>query len=348
MNKSQKDFIELFDMLCAKQLPFVLFRLPQTQEIILYQQKDEIQHKTHNLNINGFVFAPFKAQNTNLYIPNTHSKHFLIPELNKAPEQSQKIIHEDNKAYYFELVNEAKKNIKANNLNKVVVSRKHKHNFSGSLGKSFLKLVHTYPNAMVYYWSHSNTGDWMGATPETLLRVEKGVCNTMALAGTLPFIENESPKWTSKELEEQQMVTDFIEAKLRSVFGKSSIKKSPVYSKRAGNLVHLCAHFEVPLLKNNVHDVVRLLHPTPAVAGVPVEKSLAFLSSNETHDRSYYAGFLGPVESSEVKLYVNIRCARVEPNHLELYVGGGITAESNAASEWDESQRKAETLLNIL
>ncbi len=94
--------------------------------------------------------------------------------------------------------------------------------------------------------------------------------------------------------------------------------------------------------------MIRLLHPTPAVAGVPVEKSLAFLNANETHDRSYYAGFLGPMESSVVRLFVNIRCAKVLSNHLQLYVGGGITAESIPEAEWNESQRKAETLLNIL
>ena len=81
---------------------------------------------------------------------------------------------------------------------------------------------------------------------------------------------------------------------------------------------------------------------------MPVSKSLEFIKGHETHERKYYAGFLGPTHNEAAHLYVNLRCAAVEKSQLTLYVGGGITSESNIAAEWEESQRKAETLLNII
>ena len=188
----------------------------------------------------------------------------------------------------------------------------------------------------------------MGATPETLLNIEQGICKTMALAGTLPYVNNMTPNWTPKEVEEQQMVTDFIQAQLEKIFLKSNINVSPTYTKRAGNLIHLCADFEVPLGNKAALEVVKQLHPTPAVAGVPIKESLGFLKTHETHKRKYYAGFLGPTHSRGTHLFVNLRCAELTRSGLTLYVGGGITAQSHAETEWIESQQKAETLLRIL
>lgn len=347
MPKDQNEFIAFFDALRTKQQPFVLFRLPQTQEIILYQQLDKKHHQSKTLTENGFVFAPFLVKESYTFIPNQNEKRFVAPQHinNNRPT---KVADAQNKSYYMELVAAVKSAINQSILEKVVVSRQHIQPFTESVATSYLKLTHAYPNAMVYYWSHPHTGDWMGATPETLLDIQDGICKTMALAGTLPYNENTSPNWTSKELDEQQMVTDFIQTQLERIFPKNSISLSPPYTKRAGNLVHLCADFKVPLTNVSTLDVVRLLHPTPAVAGVPVNESLDFLAAHETHSRSYYAGVLGPIDSDNVHLFVNLRCAEVMQKSLTLYVGGGITAQSDAEREWAESQRKAETLLNIL
>lgn len=342
------DFITFFDTLQARQLPFVLFRLPHSDELILYQQHDNKHHQTNSLQDRGFVFAPFEATHNYTYIPDTDTKTFTVPKLKNPPEGLKQPTNNSSKPYYLDLIDAAKKAIHEKKLKKVVVSRVFEQAYSGKIAASFLKMVYAYPNAMVYYWSHPQTGDWMGASPETLLYIKDGILKTMALAGTLPYTENTLPNWTLKEIDEQQMVTDFIQTQLKTLFPSHNITPSPTYTKRAGNLVHLCADFELHIEDTNPTDVVRLLHPTPAVAGVPVDQSLAFLATNETHKRSYYAGFLGPVQSHTCKLFVNLRCAQVTKESLKLYVGGGITSESDAETEWQESQRKAETLLRVL
>jgi len=90
--------------------------------------------------------------------------------------------------------------------------------------------------------------------------------------------------------------------------------------------------------------------PTPAVAGQPKEDAIQFIKELEPHDRDYYTGFLGPVAQAkgEIDLFVNLRCLKITPDYLSLYVGGGITLDSDPADEWNETRWKAESLLKIL
>ena len=48
------------------------------------------------------------------------------------------------------------------------------------------------------------------------------------------------------------------------------------------------------------------------------------------------------------EIFVNLRCAKIFQNKLNLYVGGGITAESNPEDEFHETEIKAETLLSVI
>ena len=294
------------------------------------------------------MFAPFTRTNQFNYIPNHNVAKFDIPEPKARTNTPTAIEIKEQKTYYNDLVANAITAIGKGAIQKVVVSRLHKQAFKHNIAESFVRILNTYPNAMVYYWSHPQTGTWMGATPETLLNLKGGKCKTMALAGTLAYEDNKHPKWSSKEVKEQQMVTDFIKKQLDVLYPNEAIKPSKVYTKRAGNLLHRCADFEFNINEVTLVDLVQSLHPTPAVSGVPVSKSLEFIKGYETHERKYYAGFLGPINKEAANIYVNLRCAFVEKSQLTLYVGGGITSESNIVAEWEESQRKAETLLNVI
>ncbi|MEA3463441.1 MAG: chorismate-binding protein, partial [Bacteroidota bacterium] len=90
-------------------------------------------------------------------------------------------------------------------------------------------------------------------------------------------------------------------------------------------------------------------HPTPAVAGQPKEDAICFIKQLEPHDRDYYTGFLGPLQHrGATDLFVNLRCMKITPSFISLYVGGGITLESDPAEEWNETRLKAQSLLKIM
>ena len=97
------------------------------------------------------------------------------------------------------------------------------------------------------------------------------------------------------------------------------------------------------------------MHPTPAVCGFPKGKARDFILKNENYNRKYYAGFLGELnfcfESNQTlmsDLFVNLRCMEIIKDNAEIYVGCGITKDSNPEKEYIETKNKSVTMKNIL
>ena len=67
----------------------------------------------------------------------------------------------------------------------------------------------------------------------------------------------------------------------------------------------------------------------------------------ENYNRSFYTGFMGLFEKNSCDIYVNIRCAKIIDDNLTIYVGGGITKDSNASDEWNEILNKSQTMLGV-
>src|SRR6202021_687877 len=96
-------------------------------------------------------------------------------------------------------------------------------------------------------------------------------------------------------------------------------------------------------------NLVSELHPTPAVCGIPLNDATQFIKETEGYDRGYYTGFLGPCNmDGKTELYVNLRCAELFADCINLYVGGGITKDSIPENEWEETEMKSKTLLSAL
>jgi isochorismate synthase len=121
----------------------------------------------------------------------------------------------------------------------------------------------------------------------------------------------------------------------------------------AGNLMHLRTDFKVDLKEVDFptlgSEMLHLLHPTSAICGLPKEPAAAFIKENEGYNRSYYSGYLGPVNSPVgTHLFVNLRCMQLLENQAILYAGAGITGESSPEKEYQETQHKMQTMRSIL
>ncbi|HBK29014.1 MAG TPA: isochorismate synthase, partial [Parabacteroides sp.] len=96
-------------------------------------------------------------------------------------------------------------------------------------------------------------------------------------------------------------------------------------------------------------DVLSLLHPTPAVCGLPKEDAFRFIIEKEGYDRSYYSGFVGWLSpTGQTDIYVNLRCVNIHPDTYTLFAGGGLLASSDLEDEWEETIDKMKTMQNIL
>ena len=198
--------------------------------------------------------------------------------------------------------------------------------------------------------SHTpETGTWLGGTPEIILSGEKGKWHTVALAGTQPLPNGELPiEWDDKNREEQEYVAFYIRKQLQALGIKPT--ETPPIPVRAGELSHLRSDFSFPLPDNKkLGELLKRLHPTPAVCGLPKEETYRFIRENEGYDRSYYSGFIGwlaPEGKSD--LYVNLRCMNILPGSFVLYAGGGILASSEIESEWLETEAKMQTMKRLI
>ncbi len=212
----------------------------------------------------------------------------------------------------------------------------------------FELLCSSYPNAFVYFLDHPETGRWMGASPELFLEKSSDSLRTVSLAATRNT-ELHSEDWNMKELEEQGLVSVFVDEVL-SHFGISQYKKTGPEPIRAGAMVHLRTtyQFQSHKIESQTGNFIQALHPTPAVGGYPKKEALEVIRDAEMFDRGFYSGFLGPVSKEGFQFFVNIRSMQLGQNNAVLYLGGGITRDSHEENEWEETRLKARTLLSVL
>ena len=342
----------------VQHLPFVLYSKPNSDTVLGLLQQDDTLYSVSDFNERGFLFASFDG-NSNVIIPEERSdkisfeKDFLAVKVLEDKIQE----HNENTRDNFEkLVQSGIEAINANYFKKIVLSRKE----SVSLVKfdlldTFQKLLQLYPSAFVYCFYHPKIGTWLGASPEQLVRSNGKNFETVSLAGTQKDRGSGEIEWQPKEQEEQQIVTDYIVAKLQSV--ASNLKVSQPYSMKAGMLWHIKTKINAFFTNDsNLQQIVQLLHPTPAVCGLPKEEAKAFILKNEMYDRRYYTGFLGELNSEEISdslglgsdLFVNLRCMEIEGNVAHIYIGCGITKDSVAVKEWEESKNKSLTMKRVL
>lgn len=205
-----------------------------------------------------------------------------------------------------------------------------------------------YKHSYVYLCYTPHTGLWLGSTPEILLSGERNEWHTVALAGTLPLQNGGLPHaWSEKNRKEQEYVSAYIRKQLHSL-GIHSAEEGP-YPVYAGALSHLKTDFRFSLHDRiRPGDLLALLHPTPAVCGLPKERAHAFILENEGYDRSYYSGFIGWMDPrGRTDLYVNLRCMHIEEENLVLYAGGGLIASSELNDEWMETEKKMQTMKRL-
>jgi len=295
------------------------------------------------------VFSKFQKSEDQLFIYGEVIKEFQWLTTGSTAMPPGASFPNTSKKGYELMVENAVKTIKNTSLEKVVLSRKQSVVRRFDDLKTVEKLLDTYPLANCYFLYHPKVGRWMGATPETLLSYKNGVLKTMSLAGTKRGDNPEEIHWGIKEMEEQKLVTDFIVAALKSA-GTQEVIAGEKEMVKAGNLFHLKTSITAKTHFQNLENCVRELHPTPAVCGLPRGKAYEYILKHENYDRSFYTGYLGwndPVQQS-ADYFVNLRCMELHDDRIDLFAGGGITALSNPADEFEEVQNKLMTMASVL
>ena len=349
--KKYKKFLEILREHQHQNLPYVIYKKPGASFVTALLQSDSTLETTFDLRRQGFLMVPFHQEDAKpVFLRGDHiyQSPYVGPRLNltRAVAAKNNVARE----IHLELVRKSVASINAGTLKKVVVSRRFSVPAPADRLESFFEMIRWYPDAFGYLWYHPEMGTWMGATPELFLRYHSGVAETLALAGTRPADPDKSlPRWTPKERHEQQLVTDYILAQMRDLGLKP--QKADVQDILAGKLWHLGTSIRTFIDPEMAPKLLSALHPTPAVCGLPRGAAYDFIRKHENFNREYYTGFLGEVglqEADSFELFVNLRCMQFRNGMAYLYVGGGITAESDPVAEWEETREKSTTMLSLL
>src|SRR5258706_7316274 len=381
----EQDFVkDLIPQIVGNGGSFMFWRLPNNDEKNLIVcnagalMQDEISLEDSKP---GFAFAPFNPiqkklffnadlvfrfkDNENVQGPDLKNTKYIFKTSGEKgkPKNNQPQYYSSDKSAFIhsnitELVEACICKIETGAIEKIVPSKFNEielpENFD--LLKTFYRLCEKHPNAFISLLSSPETGTWLGASPELLVSIDaEDKFKTIALAGTLTYTQGMNLKAvasTQKEIEEQALVSRYI----INCFKKIRVREYAVHGPRtivAGNLLHLRTDYEVNMKEVNFPQLgsvmLRLLHPTSAVCGMPLEPALDFLEKNEGYDREFYSGYLGPVNfDGESKLFVNLRCIQVFENTARIYAGAGVTADSDPAKETEEMNMKIQTLSQII
>ncbi len=190
---------------------------------------------------------------------------------------------------------------------------------------------------------------FLGATPETLLKVKDGHLTTHALAGTLVGDTSlERFMASSKLSQEHAFVSDGVTATLAPF--TTGISAQPLRIRRSGTVTHL----ETPLagqLRDGADPlrVLKALHPTPAIGGWPRAAAIKALETLEPYSRGWFAsplGWLAP--NGDAHAAIAIRSQWVNPDKAVMLAGAGIVKDSLPTEEWSETENKFDNMRCVL
>ncbi|WP_324716730.1 isochorismate synthase [Carboxydochorda subterranea] len=286
------------------------------------------------------------------------------PEVSQAPppapdDGARRWLRDDGADRWLHEVRLAVEAIREGRLSKVVLARALDVEAPGPLdpGRLFEALWGQCPGCARFALSYG--GMWfIGASPERLAAVDAGgQVRSMALAGStgratrchedeaLARALFDSPK----ERHEHRLVVDALREALAPLTESLQVPGTP-------RLLRLASvqHLHTPLAGRlragiSVVDVVKALHPTPAVGGHPKAAALEWLRGHEEFDRGWYSAPIGWWDAQgNGDFWVAIRSARLEEARATLFAGCGIVADSRPESEWEESWLKLQPMLRVL
>jgi len=193
---------------------------------------------------------------------------------------------------------------------------------------------------------------FLGASPELLYHRRSTLLHTEAVAGTVGSSHSTDADTcaanrlaqSEKHLREHNIVRDWIKEQLAAL-----CIAPPHCAELQIRKLHSLQHLVTPItatLRDDTTDaaLLRVLHPTPAVAGRPREAALHWIASHEPFERGWYAAPVGWIAPDGAKFIVALRCAMLKKNEAYLYTGAGIVSGSDPTQEWEELDNKTTTL----
>jgi menaquinone-specific isochorismate synthase len=248
-----------------------------------------------------------------------------------------------------ERVAEAIKRVDSSKVDKVVLARDLVATSTQDIQTAPIlkKLAAEYPST----WTFAVDG-LVGATPELLLRLSRGMVTSRVLAGTIPKTGNDekdlalaaSLARSSKDLEEHEYAVRSVADALEPFCSSTNVPESP-FVLHLANVMHLATDVTGALIESkqrlDAFSLLQSLHPSAAVCGTPRNIAFDIITEIEGMNRGRYAGPVGWIDASgDGELGIALRSGQITDREIRIFAGCGIVAGSNPEKELEESNAK--------
>jgi len=282
----------------------------------------------------------------------SHLPGTLTPSVASPPVAPQDVTFADGAlsgAQWSTVVARALERINSGEMDKVVLARDLVVDASSAIDPRWLlqRLVERYDNTWVFA-----VDGLVGATPELLVRLDKGLVTSRVLAGTIRRTGDDdhdlalaaSLARSSKDLEEHEYAVRSVAEALAPHCSSINVPESP-FVLHLSNVMHLATDVAGVLTDHATSlTLAASLHPSAAVCGTPMLVADAAISELEQMDRGRYAGPVGWMDATgDGEWGIALRCGAfdgVNPRQIRLFAGCGIVAGSDADAELAEAQAK--------
>ncbi|MBW2465015.1 MAG: isochorismate synthase [Deltaproteobacteria bacterium] len=266
--------------------------------------------------------------------------------------RAREVRHQD-AASFGAQVEEIVSAIEAGRFEKIVAARCSEVTLGGRIDPSAVlrRLKKRFAGCTTFVFRREGAA-FIGATPERLLTLDGRTVHTEALAGTASAADPDAAEKlaaSTKDLEEHALVVREVERRLESFSAEVERPEFPSI-RRLPNVLHLCTPISAELDRDlHLLDVAALLHPTPAVGGVPRNEAIEWIVSHEDAPRGWYSGPVGWIDGAGGgELSVALRSGLLVGERAYLWAGGGIVRDSLPGAEYDEASVKLSALLDAL
>ena len=259
---------------------------------------------------------------------------------------------------YCEMVEKAKHYIREGDIFQVVLSNRLEAKMQGSLLDAYRVLRTTNPSPYMFYFS-GDDGEIIGASPETLVKLEGDKLYTFPLAGTRPRGTTEEEDIAleadllkdEKELAEHNMLVDLGRNDIGKISEIGSVSVENYMSvERFSHVMHIGSTVIGKLAANkNVLDAVDAILPAGTLSGAPKLRACEIINQLENNKRGIYGGAIGYLSfSGELDTCIAIRLAFSKNNKVFIRSGAGVVADSVPEKEYKECLQKAAAVINAV
>jgi len=254
-------------------------------------------------------------------------------------------------AEYEERVLRAKDYIAAGDAFQIVVSQRLTQKTSASPIQIYRALRATNPSPYMFYLEF---GDFtlMGASPEMLVRYEDGIASTRPIAGTRPRGKTAAEDKAlgaelladPKEIAEHVMLVDLGRNDIGRVSEYGTVKVTDMMRlERYSHVMHIVSDVQGKVKAGmNAFDLLRACFPAGTLSGAPKVRAMEIIEELEGLRRSFYGGAVGYFSyDGSMDMCITIRALLMQGDTVTMQAGAGIVADSDPASEYQESLNKA-------